>query len=70
MYLFRYFKWKIYINFYAFNVIHSKFMGDVFVSQARWALLSLIVNLDEDIEEEKERMNISFKHNFILAYMW
>ena len=29
-------------------------MGDVFVSQARWALLSLIVNLDEDIEEEKE----------------
>lgn len=45
-------------------------MGDVFVSQARWALLSLIVNLDEDIEEEKERMNISFKHNFILAYMW
>lgn len=50
--------------------MHSKFMGDVFVSQARWALLSLIVNLDEDIEEEKERMNSSFKHNFILAYIW
>ena len=45
-------------------------MGDVLVSQARWALLSLIVNLDEDIEEEKERMNSSFKHNFILAYLW
>lgn len=70
MCLFKHFKWKIYIHFYAFNVIHLKFMGDVFVSQARWALLSLIVNLDEDIEEEKERMNSSFKHNFILAYLW